>query len=942
MPLDEYRRKRDFARTPEPGERPGVQSAPDSKRGVRSAPETGPGVLEPGADPRVAPEPGQGSRRFVVGRHRASRLHYDLRLEVDGVLASWAVPRGPTLDPAARRMAVRVEDHPIEYLDFEDVIPAGQYGGGDAIVWDRGTYVPEATDDPAAALEAGELKFRLDGEKLRGRFTIVRTRGGDERQWLLIKKRDADAAPGWDPEAHPRSVLTGRTNEEVRAGSDGAPAPGRARSAAHGRATAPERGHERATLVPRPARIAPGVGRVAPMPDFIQPMAATLVSAPFSDPDWLFEVKWDGYRVQAHVRAGRLALRSKSGLDAEAWFPEAFDPPTWIDADEAILDGEVVALDQAGAPDFSLLQLLASHGTTAGRISSRRSRPDGGAVVSAGTMPPALAGAPLVYEVFDLLYLDGRLLLDVPLETRMETLRGVLRDHPRVRYSGSLVGDGRAFFDAAAGRGLEGIVAKHRRGTYEPGRRSRSWLKIKVRPEQEFVVVGYARGEGTLADLGSLLLAVRDDDIDDPPVYRYVGRVGSGIDARTRAALRGALDELRVDVPPVANASAAGPAGAAIRWSDPALVARVRFGGWTRDGMLRQASFTGMERDRDAGTVFRERPVHASVRDAPMPAEIGRLAPLSPTPLAEPRAAHVVPGTGATARLQFGDRTVHLTNLDRVLYPADGVTKRDLVRYYLDIAPAMLPHLAGRPLNLSRFPGGIDAPGFWQRELPRGAPPWLRTWLEPAPDAREAHTYVVAEDAATLAWLANSAAIEIHPWTSRIDAPECPTHALIDIDPGERTTFDEVLVLARLYRTALSHLGLRGYPKLTGKRGIQVFVPIRPVYTFDAVRDWVGDLSRAVGSTVPELVSWEWSVDRRKGLARLDYTQNAPNKTLVAVYSARAVPGAPVSAPIDWAELDDPALRPDRWTIRTLGVRLRERGDLFAGALTLDQSLPSL
>ena len=529
--LREYRAKRDFALTAEPA----------------------------GAD---APATGG---RFVVQRHRARRLHYDFRLEVDGVLASWAVPRGPSLDPAARQLAVHVEDHPLEYAGFEGVIPRGQYGGGDVIVWDRGTWTPAHTDDPAAAIAAGELHFDLTGEKLAGRFALIRRNRQDssKEQWLLVHKNDEHARHGWTADDHPQSVLSGRTNDEVAAAPD--------------------------------------------------------------------------------------------------------------------------ALWQSG-------------------------------------VPAAEAEVSLAH------------------------------------------------------------------GNWEP---------------------------------------VTDDEL-------------------------AALDAL-------GN----------------------RGGRWT-----------------------------------------------------------------------VGGRDVKLTNLDKPLFPRRSqdrhgrgdppVTKREIVRHYTTIAPLLLPYLAGRPVNLHRYPEGVDRQGFWQQEIPQGAPEWVTRWHDPEAGPDDAETRVVADGVATLAWLANLAAVELHPWTGRLPEPRRPAWAMIDIDPGTRTSFADVLVLARLYRAALEHLGVAGMPKVTGQRGVQIWVPVTPGYTYAETRGWVEKVSRAVGATVPELISWEWNKDRRGGRARLDYTQNIVNKTLVAPWSVRPRPGAPVSVPITWAELDDPDLAPDRWTVRDVPDRVREAGDPLGPLVGMAQSLPSL
>ena len=526
--LDRYQSMRDFTRTPEPS----------------------------GATADSAP----GELRFVVQRHRARRLHYDLRFEIGGVLVSWAVPKGPTLDPKSRRMAVHVEDHPIEYLNFEGVIPSGEYGGGDVIVWDRGTWEPHATDDPAAAVAAGELHADLYGQKLRGRFVLVRTGrdASDRNQWLLLHKPDEFAVPGWDPEQHPLSVLSGRTNDGVKA-----------------------------------------------------------------DPERMW----------------------RSDLPA----------------------------------------------------------------------------------------------------------------------------------------------------------------------------------------------------------------------AKASVALR---------EPPVA---------------------------------------------------------------APEPDELAALGAL---------------GNEGTWEI-FG-RRLKLTNLDKDLFPPrpdtgeEPVTKRELISYTARIAPVILPYLAGRALNMNRFPGGAGTKGFWHKQLPEHAPDWVPRWDNPEASSGKTSTYLVIDEPAALVWAANFGALEWHAWTSRTEQQHLPTYALIDIDPGTSTSWADVLVLARLHRTALQHMGVRAQPKLTGRRGIQIWVPVAPGPTFEDTRVWAEQLSKAVGAVVPELVSWKWDVRERGGLARLDYTQNVHNKTLVAPYSPRAAAGAPVSAPIEWDELDDPGLRPDSFTIRTMPERVAERGDVFRPVLAADQVLPPI
>jgi bifunctional non-homologous end joining protein LigD len=975
MPLDRYHRKRDFAKTPEPA-----------------------GAAQPDASGKPAAAAADG-RRFVVQRHRATRLHYDFRLEMGGVLASWAVPKGPTLDPKVRRMAVHVEDHPLEYFDFEGVIPRGQYGAGDVIVWDWGTYEPEAeTPDPLKAIEDGELKFELHGQKLKGRFTLVRTsrRPGsaptaafedDSEQWLLIKKNDAYAVPGWDAEQFPQSVKTGRTNDEVKANRDAV----------------------WVSDMPAAAAQIDLAGAVeAPLPGFTPPMLATLAQPePFDDPDWLFEVKWDGYRLQTIVDDGTVRTYTRRGLDGATYFGRLLEPPTWIAAKQAVVDGEVVALDENGAPDFGLLQEA---------ISGRRSGRGNG------------SGAPrLVYQVFDLLYLDGRSLLQVPLEDRKRLLRSVLREDRRVRFASHVEGDGIAFHEAARQRNLEGIVAKLRRSKYSPGARSPAWLKIKIRPEQELVVGGFTPGEGNAKDLGALAVGVYEGDR-----LQFAGKVGSGFNARTRKEVRKRLEAIASSTPPFDPAPERKGELRNVVWVKPELVIRAELGGWTREGLVRQTSFKGIDEGHDPRAVKRERPIAtktaaaaaeaevagdeakadgaraakgpaakprkratAAARTTPLPttstpagkgkaASAASVAPANKTKAAsgkgkvasgnaETGSARSTPATSerstvaaagkptkatpaeleALARMpkegtwSIGGRELKLTNLDKVLFPpldpAEApITKRELIAYFVQIGPAILPHLADRPLNLHRFPNGVGGPGFWQKDLPPSVPDWLRRWTEVGVAERDANTHLVADEVAALAWLANQAAFEIHAWTGRLDAPDRPTFALVDIDPGEKTTWEETLAIARLYRAAFEHLGARAYPKLTGKRGIQAWLPIVPKYSFSETSDWVEKLSRAIGAMVPELVSWEWSVTNRKGKARLDYTQNTYIKTLVAPYAVRPAAGAPVSAPISWAELDDPGLRPNSFTIRNEVDRVAKLGDLFAGAQTDAQELPKL
>jgi bifunctional non-homologous end joining protein LigD len=666
-------------------------------------------------------------------------------------------------------------------------------------------------------------------------------------------------------------------------------------------------------------------------------MLATPGEQPFEDANWLHEVKWDGYRVQAVVRGGRARLWTRKRADGATYFPELSGPAPWIDATDAVVDGEVVALGPDGNPSFSALQERTGMVGLEARTGRRRPRGPSSRAADddsdGGTGPKA----PIAYQVFDLLYLDGESLLDVPLETRKRLLRRVLRPHPIVQFAVHVLGEGSAFLDAALAGGLEGVVAKRRTSRYRPGQRSPDWVKIKARAEQDVAIVGWLPRQGSRNDLGSIIAAVQG-----PDGLVHAGQVGSGLGARIRRELLDVFAATARADPPIADA----PDIRGARWVDPTLVARVAFAEWTPDGLLRQPIFLALARDRDVSATTREEVVRRAPRGT-----VAGVTPETPPPgasvAASPDELAALDALETEGSWEIGGQVVRLTNLDKILFPgrddgpdAEAVTKRDLARYYATVGRFLVPHLRHHGLTLQRFPDGVERKGFWQKDLPSHTPAWINR--RELTDSEGTKQYVVVDRVATLAWLAQEAAIELHPWTATIEAPDRPRFALIDIDPGEATTWDEVLVLARLFHTALGHLGVIGLPKTTGKRGLQIWVPVADRYSYDQTRDWVEGLSRAVGQTVPDLVSWAWAKRDRRGRARLDYTQNAPIRTLVAAYSARPAAGAPVSAPIRWEELEDPDLRPDRWTVRSLPARLDAVGDLFEPALTLRQDLPPL
>ncbi|MGA8418048.1 MAG: non-homologous end-joining DNA ligase [Candidatus Dormiibacterota bacterium] len=937
--LEEYRRKRDFNQTPEPSGDPIPRSGTDTS----------------------AWEGLPHGTRFCVQKHRATRLHFDFRLEHQGVLLSWAIPRGPSLDPAKKRLAVQTEDHPIDYGEFEGVIPSG-YGAGTVMLWDIGTYewIKETAEDYERSLQRGDLKFRLQGTKLSGEFALIRIGdrgrqyGGSndgDRNWLLIKKRDASVVEGYEASDYDVSVKTGRSLAQIAQEGGG-----------------DRREMRRAARVrgaPAPAQPTVPTSTLAQAPS---PMLATPVDKPFSRDGWLFELKYDGIRAMVTVAGDLIRITGRRGGDETARYPEATAIRSGIRAGQAIVDGELVVLNADGRPSFERMQQ---------RIGVSR-EPD---------VRRVSAEHPVTFIAFDLLELDGRDLLNTELRIRKKTLRETIVDSPHILFAEHVERDGTSLFEVARSSGIEGIVGKRADSLYHPGIRSPDWVKIKSWLSQSCVIVGYTAGRGRRANqLGALILAVRDGGH-----LVHCGQVGTGFDDKTLRDIRDRLRPLEVKTCPLdVTPKTAEPA----TWVKPELVCEVRFAGWTRDGILRHPAYRTLRLDQRPEDTVREVFLKSEPANAPRPRREGTKASIRSrrtakgvrTPTRDSRPGGGV-GDGATGALGDEDasptrktdtpketrraggegppprqdpedhaalstlRTLHgnahweiasrrlpLTNLQKVLWPADGITKRDMIEYYVRMAPYMLPYLRDRPLSMQVFPDGIDGKSFWRKDKPTHAPAWIEAWTY---HGEKTKTYIVVNEVATLAWVANAGVIDLHPWHSRIDAPEQPDWAVFDLDPFEPATFQDVIDIAKLVKAALDHYGMHGVVKTSGQTGLQIYVPVRRGPDYSAVRHWVEEVGRAIDQAAPGRVSWEWSVAKRTGRIRIDYTQNIINKTLAAPYSLRPAPGAPVSTPIEWAELDDPDLRPDRWNIATIAERVAEKGDLFAPALLADQDLPS-
>jgi bifunctional non-homologous end joining protein LigD len=816
MPLEEYRRKRSAGVTPEPGVEP-------------DAPAAGAAA---GAAARL---------RFVVQEHHARALHWDFRLELDGVLLSWAVPKGPSLDPKVKHLAVHVEDHPTEYGCFEGEIPAGEYGAGTVYLWDSGTWEP--LGDPHEGLTKGDFKFVLNGQRLHGLWVLVRMkpRPGDKREnWLLIKERDEFARP---------------ESEYVITAEERGSLPGAAPECTAAPATAAAAARSAEAAAPLAPRDIPGA-EAGELPPFLAPALATPVpDAPLGD-NWAHEPKLDGYRLLARIEGGRATLRTRRDQDWTARFPELAAQLASLPVASGMLDGEVVALGSDGLTDFGALQTALSKKRTAG----------------------------LIYYAFDLLFLDGYDLRRSALTDRKAALERVLEaaadSMPAIRFVPHVLGRGRDFRDRACVLGLEGSVSKRADSAYLSGR-SRAWLKAKCIHAQEFVVVGWLPGKGARAALGSLIVGFHDAE----GRLRAAGRVGTGFSEGEIAQLTQRLAELETGDALAGLPDALDARGA--HWVRPELVVQVRFAEWTRDGLLRQPVYEGLREDKSAADVVAEEP------DPP----VGE-------PPAE-RDAAPVDGVrverGKTVAYVAG---VRLTHPERELFGVPELTKLDLAHYYEAVAHRMLPHLAGRPLTLVRCPHGTAEGCFYQRHLSarEQRPPHVRGVR--ITGMTEPSGFIVLDSLEGVLELVQLGTLEFHTWGSRAEEPDRPDRLVFDLDPDESLPFSAVASAAQVMRTALQALGLNAFVKTTGGKGLHVVVPILPRETWFPAEEFARALVLRVVEAAPERFTANMRKTARAGGVFLDYVRNTKGSTSVAPYSTRAREGGPVSLPVAWEALD--------------------------------------
>jgi bifunctional non-homologous end joining protein LigD len=879
MSLREYKRKRDFRKTSEP---PGEVAATS------------------------------GATQFVIQKHDASRLHYDFRLELNGTLKSWAVPKGPSLDPGVKVLAVQVEDHPLEYASFEGIIPEGEYGGGTVLVWDRGTW--EAESDGAKGLRAGKLKFQLFGEKLHGGWSLVRMSGRaseDGKNWLLIKQRDKYARPHEKTsilQRKPRSVLTDRPIEQIAEEADRVWLSGNGKSSkrknsvprrrvAGGRPKKRVIGARKANWSQQAAQL-PGARR-APQPKSLKPQLATLAAKVPNGDRWLHELKFDGYRILAFVNNGSVRLLTRQAQDWTHRFQSVAAAFERLPLRQAILDGEIVASNEQGISDFQKLQNSLKRGDD-------RS---------------------LVCYLFDIPYCENFDLAAVPLAERKEFLRGVvLAENPKnegiLRYSDHIEGLGSNILEHACRAGMEGIISKLADSSYHSGR-TRDWLKIKCLQRQEFVIGGFTKPSGTRVGFGALLLGFYRNK-----ALIYCGRVGTGFTTQSLQQLKTELKKRTVDAAPFVNP----PSGAerrGVTWVKPELVGEVEFTEWTDDGRLRHPSFQGLREDKSASQVVREEPGMSSGST--------NKTNQRKTQRAGAKQQRHARGAGRQDKASSTVAGVTITHPNRMIYPDVKLTKLDIARYYEEIADWILPYLAGRPLTLVRCPEGPGGECFYQKHLRGSMPETVHgVWIKEK-DGRE--EYLAIDDLPGLISLVQMSVLEFHPWPAREDDVEKPDMLVFDLDPGDGVEWKDVVAAAREVRDFLGELGLTSFLRTSGGKGLHIVAPLSRRNTWEEFKAFAKGVADTMTSRAPHRYIATMSKAKRRGKLFIDYLRNQRGATAVASYSTRSRPGAPVATPLDWNELTA-RIKANTYGVTNLPKRLRSlRRDPWKDIFSTRQSL---
>jgi bifunctional non-homologous end joining protein LigD len=846
--------------------------------------------------------------RFVVQKHDATRLHYDFRLEMAGVLKSWAVPKGPSLNPADKRLAMMVEDHPFDYRNFEGIIPKGQYGGGTVIVWDEGTYTPienfeskkEQEKYLLKELKSGSVKVVLHGKKLNGEFALVKTKGMGDNAWLLIKHKDKFSSVA-DVTKKEKSVLSDKTIKQVEKTTDNIYSkPTKKPKVINPTSRTARKVEKEVGEKPSSTKKAKG-GKLlsdATKTKFhttLKPMLATLVNKPVDDDDWLYEIKWDGYRAIAFMNEGIVELKSRNDKS----FADKFYPVTQALTDwniNAVVDGEVVVVNEKGLANFGALQ-------------NWRSEADG----------------EILYYVFDLIWYNGYDLKELPLVQRRALLKQLIPKDSLIQLSNDFETSGSKFLATAKKIGLEGIMAKKKDSVYELGNRTANWLKIKANKRQEVVIAGYTKNDGTSKAFSALLVGVYQKG-----KLIYTGKIGTGFDVKTQKDLLELFKPLEIEKPAFAEEPninkpsrfRPNPPNAKAVWLKPELICEVSFTEMTADGVMRHPSFLGMRADKKAKEVILEKEKQID--------EIVDVQFINKPKMDDQRKTLLNP-TENTQVKKVGGHELKFTNLNKIYWPVEKITKRDLINYYYQISPYILPYLKNRPQSLNRHPNGIDGKSFYQKDVTGKVPDWIDTYLYHAGDSDEDKHFLLGNNEATLLYMASLGCIEINPWSSTIKKPDHPTWCIIDLDP-DKNTFDQVIEVAQITKQICDDMGVESYCKTSGSTGLHIYIPLGAKYTYEQSKEFAKIIVTLVHRQLPKYTSLERTVADRKGKMYLDFLQNRAQATIAAPYSIRPKAGATVSMPLHWDEVKK-GLKMKDFTIKNALPRVDEMGDIFKPVL---------
>ncbi|MGJ1435684.1 DNA ligase D [Sphingobacterium siyangense] len=856
--------------------------------------------------------------RFVVQKHDASHLHYDFRLEMDGVLKSWAVPKGPSMDPSIKRLAMMVEDHPYDYRNFEGIIPKAQYGGGTVIVWDEGTYEPADIKDQDLAkqekdllhqLYSGKLKFKLNGKKLKGEFALVKAHGRGENGWLLMKLEDKYATDK-DITTKDKSVISGKTIAAMEKSPDNVygkniiKKDSTIKDKRSTKAKAKELINDQLEAVPtetaKKKTSIQALLKGAPKQKFytqIEPMLATLVDQPFNDEEWIYEVKWDGYRAVSFINKGTVEIKSRNDKSYNDKFYPIYDQLKELGVN-AILDGEVVVLGESGTANFGSLQ-------------NWRSEADGD----------------LVYYVFDILWYNGQDLTDLPLIERKAILKEILPKSDSILVSEHFETSGIQFLEEARKLGLEGIMAKRKDSVYHVHNRSKDWLKIKANKRQEVVIGGYTLNDDSSKLFSSILVGVYEGK-----KLVYTGKVGTGFNDKMQKEMMELFKPLVISKAPFSEEPDVNkpsrfrhnPPHASVTWLKPELVCEVSFTELTSDGIMRHPSFDGMREDKSAKKVILE-------KEAPTKQIVDDTADKLVTPRAKSGRKTLLNPTDKTQVRKVNRHELKFTNLDKVFWPKEGITKRDLINYYYQAATFILPYLKDRPQSMNRFPNGIEGEGFYFKNVTDTAPDWAETYLYHSDTDKQDKHYLVGKDEATLLYMANLGCIEMNPWNSTVKKPEHPTFCIIDLDP-DKNSFDQVIEAAQVTKSILDDMGVPSYCKTSGSTGLHIYIPLGNKYTYAQSKEFARVIVTLVNKELPKYTSLERAIKDRKGKMYLDFLQNRPHATIAAAYSVRPKPGATVSMPLHWDEVKK-GLKISDFHILNAIERMNSEGDIFKPVL---------